>query len=145
MVRIGRNEKCHFNSDKKYKKCCEKKVFQNEKYFKGQSESSLNILEIKQLILEDNTSFNVIDITNDISIDNYKTYQIKNYSTNVIMLAERTEKNTDFFSLKEGKMGDNFIIMYRGSYRIFNNNDFLLVYDSIQKMIDTRSDGIEDN
>jgi hypothetical protein len=35
-------------------------------------------------------------------------------------------------------------VMYRGSYRIFNQNEFLSVYESIQKMIQTRLAGIED-
>ena len=134
---------------KKYKKCCEKidmqkKLNDSEKYSKGQSESSEILSDIKLLILEDYEDHNIIDITDDISIDNYKTYQIRNYSTKVIMLAERTENNSDFFIMKAGRADDDFIVMYRGSYRIFNRNNFLSAYESIQKMINTRLAGIED-
>jgi hypothetical protein len=61
------------------------------------------------------------------------------------MLAEKIDgKNDKFFIAKSGKLDDNMIIMYRGSYRIFNQNDFLQVYESIQKMINTRLAGLED-
>jgi hypothetical protein len=149
MAKTGRNDICPCNSGKKYKKCCEildmqKKINEIEKYSKGQSESSEILSDIKSLILEDYEDHVIIDITNDISIDNYKTYQIRNYSTKVIMLAERTENNSDFFIMKAGKSIDDFIVMYRGSYRIFNQNEFLSVYESVQKMINTRLAGIED-
>ena len=149
MAKIGRNDLCPCNSGKKYKKCCEntdmqKKIIDNEKYSKGQPESSEILSDIKALILEDYEDHIAIDITDDISIDNYKTYQVRNYSANIIMLAERTEKNSDFFIMKAGKADDDFIVMYRGSYRIFNRNDFLSVYESVQKMINTRLEGLED-
>ena len=150
MAKTGRNDICPCNSGKKYKKCCEntdmqKKATENEKYSIGQPESSEILSDIKSLILEDYEDHKAIDITNDISIENYKTYQVRNYSEKIIMLAERTEKNSDFFTMKAGKVDDDFIVMYRGSYRIFNQNDFLSVYESIQKMINTRLAGLIDN
>ena len=150
MAKTGRNDICPCNSGKKYKKCCEntdmqKKANENEKYSKGQPESSEILSDIKALILEDYEDHKAIDVTNDISIENYKTYQVRNYSEKIIMLAERTEKNSDFFTMKAGKVDDDFIVMYRGSYRIFNQNEFLSVYESIQKMINTRLAGLIDN
>ena len=150
MAKTGRNDICPCNSGKKYKKCCEntdmqKKATENEKYSIGQPESSEILSDIKSLILEDYEDHKAIDVTNDISIENYKTYQVRNYSEKIIMLAERTEKNSDFFTMKAGKVDDDFIVMYRGSYRIFNQNDFLSVYESIQKMINTRLAGLIDN
>ena len=150
MAKTGRNDICPCNSGKKYKKCCEntdmqKKATENEKYSIGQPESSEILSDIKSLILEDYEDHKAIDVTNDISIENYKTYQVRNYSEKIIILAERTEKNSDFFTMKAGKVDDDFIVMYRGSYRIFNQNDFLSVYESIQKMINTRLAGLIDN
>jgi hypothetical protein len=61
------------------------------------------------------------------------------------MLAEKKDgKNDKFFVLKSGKLDDNMIVIYRGTYRIFNQNDFLQVYESIQNMIKTRLAGLED-
>ncbi len=149
MVKIGRNDLCHCGSNKKYKKCCEnndmnnKKVEKN-KYFTGQSVSSEIINDCKEIFKEDYETYNVIDITDDISLDTYRSYQVNNYNQNVIMLAERTEKNSYFFDAKCGSLDDNMIVMYKGSYRIFNQNNFLQVYESIQKMINTRDAGLED-
>jgi hypothetical protein len=157
MVKIGRNDSCYCNSGKKYKKCCEsndmnkksvqniKKNIDNNKYSKGQIISSEIIHDFREVLQEDYTDHTIIDITDDISLENYREYQVQNYSTNIIMLAEKIDgKNHNFFIAKSGKLDDNMIIMYRGSYRIFNQNDFLQVYESIQKMITTRLAGLED-
>ena len=158
MVKIGRNELCHCNSGKKYKKCCETndinkknidmdidKDKDKDKFYKGQLISSEIINDCREVLQEDYTDHTIIDITDDISMDNYRKYQIKNYSNKIIMLAEKIEgKNDKFFVLKSGKHDDNMIVMYRGSYRIFNQNDFLQVYESIQKLITTRLAGLED-
>jgi hypothetical protein len=138
MVKIGRNELCKCNSGKKYKKCCGKKEI-IPSYIPSEI-----INDITELMKEDYPDHDILDITNDIEKENYRDYQIKNYSSKVIMLAERNEKNKKFFAFKSNSEYDNFIVMYRGSYRIFNSYNFLSVYESIQKMIKTRLDGIED-
>jgi hypothetical protein len=150
MAKIGRNDLCHCNSGRKYKKCCENQNMNNKNpknnnYSLGQIISSEIINDFREVLHEDYTDHNIIDITDDISLDNYREYQVQNYSTNVIMIAEKKEgKNDRFFIAKSGKLDDNIIIMYRGSYRIFNQNDFLQVYESIQNMIRTRLAGLED-
>ena len=158
MVKIGRNDLCHCNSGRKYKKCCENQNMNKKNtktkietkietkiYSTGQLVSSEIINDFREVLHEDYLDHIIIDITDDISLDNYREYQVQNYSSNVIMLAEKKEgKNDRFFIAKSGKLDDNMIIMYRGSYRIFNQNDFLQVYESIQKMINTRLAGLED-
>jgi hypothetical protein len=76
MAKIGRNDLCHCNSGRKYKKCCEnqnmnKKNPKNNNYSLGQLVSSEIINDFREVLHEDYLDHIIIDITNDISLDNY--------------------------------------------------------------------------
>ena len=146
--KVGRNTRCPCNSGKKYKQCCLLKEMiqkskEDDKYKEGQSDSSENVLICTEYLRDEYANHKVIDITNDLNGENYKTYQTKNYTEKIIMVAEKTEQNKDVFTTR-GQMDNDMIIMYRGSYRTFRLNDMDKVTDSIDKMIQTRLAGNDD-
>ena len=150
MQKIARKAKCPCGSNKMYKKCCllQQQILKAEedvKYTKGQEISSENMKICLEYLSEEYESINhsVIDITDFLTNDNYKTFQIKNYTNKIIMVAEKNDKNKDVF-IGRGQQDNDMIIMYRGSYRTFRLNDMELITDSIDKMIKTRLAGQED-
>jgi len=155
MKKIGRNDKCSCGSNKKYKICClqkhnELKLKENEKYSFGQNESSDKIKICLDYFKNQYKDHKVIDISNDLNTDNYKTYQIKNYTNKIIMIAERNEINKEIFT-QRSQNNENIIILYRGSYRLFyfgnsdfNSQNFDSIKRSIDKMILTRLEGKDD-
>jgi hypothetical protein len=78
-------------------------------------------------------SYNIIDITDDLSDENsYRDYQLYNMNENTIMIAEKTFKSeVVFFSRVDANPNTNIIIMYKGSYRTFPYDKFLLMLNSI--------------
>jgi len=146
--KIGRNDKCPCNSTKKYKNCClikDEKTKANElrKYVEGQSISSDNVQICLEYLQEEYTDHKVIDITDDLTSANYRTYQIKNYTSKVIMVAEKTTNSTDVFTSR-GSSDNDMIVMYRGSYRVFTFTDIEKVTESIDTMIQRRLAGEDD-
>ena len=146
--KTGRNEKCPCNSGKKYKQCCLRKdemlkMKEMEKFISGQDNSSENVKFIKEYLDEEYFDHKVIDITDDLTVDNYRLYQVKNYDSKVIMVAEKTEGNQGVFATR-GPIENDIIIMYRGSYRAFRHDELINVVESIDKMIQTRLQGLED-
>lgn len=141
MPKTGRNEKCPCNSNKKYSKCClikqqlEKQAFEN-KFTEGHPILSENVRICVDYLEETYTDHKIIDITDYLNSENYRTFQIKNYTNKTIMVAEKTDNNANAF-IGRGPNND-FIIMYRGSYRTFKFDSMLDVIDSIDKMIKTR-------
>ena len=102
MTKTKPNELCPCLSGKKYKKCCfvkdqNKKIEEEYKYFNGQEISSDKINFCINYYKKMYEKHKIINITDDINLDNYKTYQIKNYVNKTIMLIERTEKNEEIF------------------------------------------------
>jgi SEC-C motif len=148
MKKIGRNDNCSCGSSKKYKQCCfmkdiDSKLKEQEKYSLGQSESSENVQACLQFLKNTYSDHKVIDISNDLEDQNYKLYQIKNYTNKIIMVAERNLKNDNVFKSRV-QTSDNMIVLYRGSYRIFNHLNINQVKESIHKMIMTRLAGKDD-
>lgn len=146
--KTGRNEKCPCNSGKKYKQCCLRKdellkVKEMEKFINGQDTSSDNVKFVKEYLDEEYFDHKVIDITNDLNVDNYKIYQVRNYESKVIMVAEKTESNQGVFTTR-GPAENDIIVMYRGSYRAFKHDELINVVESIDKMIQTRLQGLDD-
>lgn len=147
--KIGRNSKCPCNSGKRYKQCCLPKEWalkasEDDKYAKGQPESSENVTICMEYLNEAyaDIKHKVIDITNYINADNYRTFQVKNYTQKIIMVVEKTEENKSVF---DGRGQDNdMLVMYRGSYRSFRLNDMESVTDSIDTMIQKRLAGQDD-
>lgn len=147
MKRTKPNDKCPCISNKKYKQCCMVKDMDNKsdevkKYMEGHAVSS----EIMQYFIEyfsdEYKDHKIIDITNDLIESNYKTYQLTNFSSKIIMIAQLNENNKSVFNTRSN--GGDTIIMYRGSYRTFNGKDFDKFIESITKMIITRMNGQND-
>jgi len=143
-MKIGPNEQCPCNSNKKYKKCCfvkdeEKKQQILSQYTKGESEPHTVKMEIcKNHYKEHYKNMEIIVISNYlVSEPVYKKYQICHYNKNIIMIAEKNEYNEPYFESKCGKLND-IIVMFRGSYRTFEFKNLLNVYESVDKMIQTR-------
>ncbi len=146
MHKIKPNDKCYCNSDKKYKKCCMNNDFNLKKedeikYLNGQLESSNKIKFFMKYYKELFPKHKIIDITDNINLDNYKTYHIKNYINKTIMLAEKTEENKSFFQEKINEDNQDIIIMYKGVYRAMNAVDILKYKDDIVNIINSRDLG----
>lgn len=146
MNKIKPNDKCYCNSDKKYKKCCMINDFntkneEENKFLNGQSESSNKIQFFINYFKEMFPKHKIINITDNINLDNYKTYHIKNYNNKTIMLAEKTEKNTSFFMEKSSEENQDIIFMYKGVYRVINAVDVLKYEEDIQNIIESRDSG----
>ena len=83
MPKTGPNDKCPCNSDKKYKKCCymkdeQKKQEQELKYIDGQTESSNKMKFCMNHYKNMFPKHKIINVTDDVNVDNYKTYLTKN-------------------------------------------------------------------
>ena len=142
------NDQCSCLSGKKYKKCCfinEYNIKQEEelKYLNGQTQSSDKIKFCMNYYKKMFDKHKIIDITDNINLDNYKTYQLRNYTNKTIMLAEKTEKNNDFFIVKSNEINatSDIIFMYKGVYRIIPARDILKYDDDIINIITKRDLG----
>ena len=147
MPKPQRNEKCHCNSNKKYKHCCLIKdtaefEAQIEKYIQEQDGYSDNLRIFAEYLKEEYVNHKVINISSNLNADNYNLFQIKNYDKKTIMIAEKNEYNHEVFASHD--ISSDIIIMYRGSYRTFKNDGMMDVLDSIDEMIKTRLLGLED-
>jgi len=146
MPKINPNDKCHCNSDKKYKKCCMLKDMNSKHdeeliYLNGNDNSSA---KIKICMEHYNRLFDkhkIIDITDSINIDNYRTFQIKNYLNKTIMLGERTENNNDFFIEKANNEKCDIIFMYKGVFRVMNFMNIAKFDEDIINIITKRDSG----
>jgi hypothetical protein len=140
MKKMKRNDKCHCGSLKKYKICCIDK--KSNKYTEGQIEHSSSQIQhvIDTLKMHIPNSYNIIDITNDLSDeDSYRQYQLNNMNVDTIMVAEKTLKSEMvFFSRVDNNPNTNIIIMYQGSYRTFPYDKFLLMLNSITIFIKSK-------
>ena len=91
-IKLKPNEPCTCLSGKKYKKCCyitDYNINQEEelKYLYGQSISSDKMKFCINYYKKMFDKHKIIDITDNITLDNYKTYQLRNYTNKTIMLA----------------------------------------------------------
>jgi hypothetical protein len=150
-MKLGPNEMCHCNSNKKYKKCCFlkdelKKQEEYKKYIKGdQNELSVKMEICKNHYQEKYQDFDIIIISDYLASEPiYKKYQTIHYTNNVMMIAEKNDSNKPFFESKCGSSTD-IIVMFRGSFRTFEFTNLLNVDESIDKMINTRLNGKIDN
>jgi hypothetical protein len=134
MNKIGRNDKCICGSGIKYKKCCMENM-KKSKYNMGQEYSSDIIYPILTRLREELPEHVVIDITDDLSVDTYKEYQLKNMKGNVVMVAEKTEANKEVFKTRVNSEDSNIIVMYHGSFRTFSADTFEGVLSSILSFI----------
>jgi SEC-C motif len=146
--KINRNDPCHCKSGKKYKFCCEKEDAQRrledleDFYHSSQSEAgSEDLGKLTEVLTEYGE---VINISNRLRLDNYKTFQVKNFKTGTIMVAEKTKENAAVFEERDEGEGDDTLVMFKGSYRIFKSSQMAQVIDSVLEMILARSLNMDD-
>lgn len=146
--KIGRNSRCPCESGKKYKVCClrkdeDAKRFEKYKYSIGQDTSTDHVTLMMEYFGGEYKDHKIIDISDGLNDENYRLYQTKNYNEKLIMIAEKNNTNQSVFKGR-GPPNNDIIIMYRGSYRTFMKNDLENVFESIDKMIQTRLEGKDD-
>ena len=134
MLKLGRNDKCHCGSGKKFKKCCDT-AGKETKFTLGQESSSQRIINLVEVLQKKFSNYRFIDITDDLHENNYREYQLKNYNTNIVMIAEKKLKNSLVFIEREETTLTDIIIMHRGSYRSFIYENFERILDSLSTMI----------
>jgi len=105
------------------------------KYNMGQEYSSDTILPVLTRLRDELPEHVVIDITDDLSEDTYKEYQLKNMKGNVVMVAEKTDANAAVFRSRVNRTDSNIIVMYHGSYRTFASDTLEGVLSSILTLI----------
>jgi hypothetical protein len=140
MPKVGVNDLCPCDSQKKYKKCCMRndesvKQLDDQIYFTGQETSTDKMYEVMDHYKLLFPKYCLIDITENLTKDNYKTYLIKNYSNQTIMFAEKTEKNEEFFNSKSDSEDNDIIIMFAGGYKVIDSNNMLVYDDDIKGWI----------
>lgn len=145
MVKLGRNDKCMCGSGKKYKTCCLNKVEEQKKevaasYVNGHEVSSDNVKMVHDYLAEEYRDHKVIDVTNILTEESYKPMQMKNYSANIIMVAERNDTNESVFSTR-APSNVNLMVLYRGAYQCFQDINFDSAKSKINDMIEKRFNG----
>ncbi len=145
IKKLGRNDKCPCGSKRKYKVCCltkveEEKQRQASLFDDGHEVSSEKVQMVRDYLLEEYSNHKVIDISNILNDDNYRTIQTKHYMSTVIMVAERNEGNESIFTSR-GPHNVNLMVLYRGAYQCFEDVDFDAAKDKVTNMIDTRFSG----
>jgi hypothetical protein len=142
MNKLGRNDKCHCNSGKKYKSCCinldlTNKQKEIDKLENGHEPNTDNMKIVHEFMSLKYNDHKVIDISDYITPENYKLFQNKHFREKTIMIVGRNFFNGGLFQVK-GMENTDVMIMYRGSYRAFNFNNLLQVEQSIDTMMKAR-------
>lgn len=140
MPKVGVNDYCPCGSQKKYKKCCMvndkiKKQLSDEIYMSGQETSSDKMYEVLDYYKKLFPKLSLIDITSYLDKDNYKTFLVKNYSNKIIMFAEKTENNEEFFNSKSDSEDNDIMIMYAGGYKVIDSENIGMYLDDIKAWI----------
>jgi len=140
MPKIGVNDLCPCGTQKKYKKCCMvndqiKRQLSDEIYMSGQDTSTDKMYEVLDYYKSLFPKFSLIDITSYLNKDNYKTFLIKNYSNKIIMFAEKTETNMEFFNSKSDSQDNDIMIMFAGGYKVIDSNNIGMYLDDIKAWI----------
>lgn len=143
MPKINRNDPCYCGSNNKYKNCC---IFldtiKKQKYEYGQQTHTERIASLMERFDEAiktapniNKPKKIIDITDDLDELSYRDYQIKNYTNDTIMIAEKTLKSERVFLTRVDSANNDIIIMYKGSYRTFEYSKFPLLLNNLLNYI----------
>lgn len=137
--RTGRNETCPCKSGKKFKKCCEKQVMEQQRVMNDyvnsdNQKSSEKVVTVMNRFRKDYDSYLIRDISHLLTQQNYKQVQIANFNHKTVMIAERNELNDEVFKSRAPDSTD-IIVLYNGAYRCFNFNDLELAMTHIDKMI----------
>ena len=133
-MKVKPNDKCPCNSNLKYKKCCFLKKAET-KYEVGQSVSSPIVISIIDTLQNKYKNTRFIDISDDLNDDTYKEYQIKNYSTNIVMIALKNQNNSLVFLTRVDDTNSDIMLMHKGMFRTFYHKDIEMVLDSLKSII----------
>lgn len=149
MNKLGRNDKCYCNSGKKYKNCClntdaNNKQKEIEKLENGHEPSTENMKIVYDFMSLKYEDHKVMDVSNYINQQNYNIFQNKHFREKTIMIVGKNWTNGALFQIKGIENADT-MIMYRGSYRVFNFNNLLQVEQSIDNMMKARLEWKVDN
>lgn len=123
MGKIGRNDECTCGSGKKYKKCCQ--LNQSNPYVIGE-EISDKLKPIIEYLQKLNPKLIYINITNKLTVESYRMYQLKNLKSNIVMIAEKTLENQIVFFDKEESSNTDILIMYHGGFRSLQSEKYAL-------------------
>lgn len=146
MVKLGRNEKCHCSSGKKYKKCC---LAKDEMALRESKTDTQDLYKNGHPVLEETTQmheyftneypdYKVIDVSNVIKgKGSYKTLLTKHYYDHTILLATRNEQNDRIFQERGDRMS-NWMVMFRGAHQVFNKFQFEKMKSQLKTMIKRR-------
>ena len=136
MVKVKPNEPCPCKSGLKYKKCCENKATNIiTKYEIGQPESSAIISACISVLASRYDKSKFINVTDDLTEQTYKEYQLTNFSNNIVMIAERTDANAEVFATRIDNESSNIILFHKGYYRTFSHKNIERVLESLNNLI----------
>ena len=143
MPKINRNEPCHCGSNNKYKNCCMKlELIKKQKYEYGQqthTERMTSLIERFEDAIKNSSNISkkkkIIDITDDLNENTYRDYQIKNYTNDIVMIAEKTITSEEVFLTRVDSAMNDIIVMYKGSYRTFEYSKFPLLLNNLLNYI----------
>ena len=142
MPKINRNDPCKCGSGKKYKVCCLQSDYEEKnKYLFGQHTHTEKVADVISRLQQalanspDTKQKKFIDITLDLRESNYRNYQIKNYTNDIVMIAEKTLESEDVFLTRVDSSQNDIILMYKGSYRTFQYSMFSLLINNLVNYI----------
>ena len=135
MPKIKPNEQCLCGSGLKYKKCCIKENNIITKYSTGQLNSSEIITTCINILNNRYKNSLFINVTDDLTEDTYKEYQLKNWNNNIVMIAEKTENNKNVFATRINEENSDIIIFHKGSFRTFYYKNIERILESIKNLI----------
>ncbi len=117
-------------------------VMKKQKYEYGQPTHTERVQSVMEQLAEgiQHASFittpkKIIDITDDLDEITYRDYQVKNYTHDTIMIAEKTSKSERVFLTRVDSATNDMIIMYKGSYRTFEYSRFPLLLNNLLNYI----------
>lgn len=142
--KVKPNEKCPCGKPVKYKKCCmgkeqERKLARDKMidkiYTEGHPVSSDTMKTVIDSLKIVFSKYKIIDITKYLTPSTYEPFHLKNFTSKVIMVAERCKNNESVFATRMGGPSVNIIMLYRGAYRTFNSNLVEVALYDLEKMV----------
>lgn len=130
----SKNRLCECGSKIKFKHCCMKRKIPIE-YKTGQLDSSDKVAQCIVKLKTEYLNYKIIDITDKLTDDSYKLFQIANYNDSTIMIAEKTPTNSSVFSTRVDSTLSDIMVMYHGSFRTFPFEYLDRVFNSVCAMI----------
>lgn len=135
--KVGRNDKCPCGSNLKFKKCCESKLSNNNKFKESEGTESISeqLLYCIEKLKLNFPNHLILNVSNGINKSTYTSYQMANMKEKNILIAERNNENLSVFTSRTDSIDNNIMILYHGHYRTFPGSSFDSVFDSATSMI----------